>query len=130
MSTEQHKRAVEHFMEVMRTGDFDVVMDLMTDDAHWTVPGDLAFSGKHPKESMKALLESMASEFSGPISWEVTSMIAEDDKVAAEAVSSLETNSGRQYRNRYHILFTFRDGKISDLVEYCDTKHIHDVFLS
>lgn len=130
MSIEENKRGVERYMEVMCTGDFDALMELMTEDAHWTVPGDLPVSGKHPKLEMKKILESMSEQFAGDIQWSTTGMIAEGNKVAAEAVSSIATTSGREYRNLYHIVFEFRDGKISDLIEYCDTKHVQDVFLS
>jgi uncharacterized protein len=127
---EQNKRTVERYMEVMCTGDFDALRELMTDDAHWTVPGDLPVSGRHSMYEIKQILGQMAGQFAGLGAWKATGMIAEGDTVAAEAISSIDTRSGREYRNRYHIVFHFRDGKISDLVEYCGTKHLHDIFLS
>lgn len=114
----------------MCTGDFDALMDVMTEDATWQVPGDLAVSGVHTKLAMKQILEQMATKFASPVIWTASGMIGEGDKVAAECLSSIDTNDGREYRNRYHILFQIRDGKVAKLVEYCDTKHVQDVFLS
>lgn len=130
MSVEDNKQVVKKYMETMCTGDFDALMDVMTEDATWTVPGDLAVSGEHPKLEMKQILEAMATKFASPVVWEATGMIGEGDKVAAECLSSIDTSDGKEYRNRYHILFQIRDGKIAKLVEYCDTKHVQDIFLS
>lgn len=60
----------------------------------------------------------------------VTSAIAEGDKVAVEAVSAGDLKNGRRYRQEYHFLVEFRDGKISAVREYLDTQHAHDVWIA
>ena len=57
-----------------------------------------------------------------------SSLVAEGDKVAAEAVSYGKLASGRVYNNYYHFLIVVRDGKIARLNEYMDTYHAKDIF--
>jgi uncharacterized protein len=130
MGIEANKQLVHQFMQLFSTNDYAAMATLMTDDATWTVPGDLPISGEHPKDEMIKVLEQMQQQFATPVQWIATGMIAEGDSVAAECESSVDTSRGRQYRNKYHIVFHFHGGRISRLVEYCDTKHVNDVFLT
>jgi ketosteroid isomerase-like protein len=54
----------------------------------------------------------------------VTSMIAEDNKVAAEVVSEGKHKNGKEYNNKYHFLFEIEQGKIISVKEYMDTLHL------
>ncbi|MGW5106110.1 nuclear transport factor 2 family protein [Nocardia sp. NPDC004123] len=130
MSIEAHKKLIVEFMKAFADTDYSTMTSLMTDDGTWTVPGQLPISGPHPKDEMVMLLEQMKEQFASPVEWVATGMIAEGDAVAVECYSSLDTTRGQEYRNRYHLIFRFRDGKISELIEYCDTKHVYDVFLA
>ena len=58
----------------------------------------------------------------------VVSCIAEGDRAAFEVISSGDLKNGRLYRQEYHMLLTFRDGKISSVREYLDTQHANDVW--
>jgi len=60
----------------------------------------------------------------------VMSCIAEGDTVALEVVSSGDLTNGRPYRQEYHMLMHFRDGKISAVREYLDTQHAYDVWIA
>ena len=58
----------------------------------------------------------------------VVSCIAEADRVAVEVESAGDLKNGRRYRQQYHMLLTFKDGKISSVREYLDTQHANDVW--
>jgi len=60
----------------------------------------------------------------------VKSCIAEGDSVALEVVSSGDLKNGRLFRQEYHMLMQFRDGKISAVREYLDTQHAYDVWVA
>jgi ketosteroid isomerase-like protein len=47
--------------------------------------------------------------------------------VAVEAQAHATLKNGKIYRNTYHFLFIFRDGKIWRAKEYNDTLHVRDV---
>jgi uncharacterized protein len=49
------------------------------------------------------------------------SLIGAGDTIVAEIESNLGTRSGVCYANQYRMPFHFRDGKIVEIVEYCDT---------
>lgn len=59
-----------------------------------------------------------------------TGMVAEGDRVAVEVVSEGDLTNGRQYRQEYHMLLEFREGKISAVREYLDTQHAHAIWIA
>ena len=65
----------------------------------------------------------------GHIEWVIDDMVAEGDRVALEVTSSGDLKNGRLYRQEYHFLMEFRDGKISAVREYLDTQHAHAVWI-
>jgi hypothetical protein len=60
----------------------------------------------------------------------VISSLAEGDRVALEVTSSGDLKNGRLYRQEYHFLMEFREGKICAVREYLDTHHAHDVWIA
>ena len=60
----------------------------------------------------------------------VISSLAEGGRVALEVTSSGDLKNGRLYRQEYHFLLEFRDGKICAVREYLDTQHTHDVWIA
>jgi len=61
---------------------------------------------------------------------DVVGMVAEGDQVAAELRAHAVTKAGRTYDNRYHMLYTLRDGQIAAVREFTDLMTIQDVFYS
>jgi ketosteroid isomerase-like protein len=61
---------------------------------------------------------------------DVKSSIGEGNAVALEVESSGDLKNGRLYRQEYHILMEFRDGKIAAVREYLDTQHGHDIWVA
>ena len=62
--------------------------------------------------------------------WIPVSCIAEADHVALEVISAGDLKNGRQYRQEYHMLLKFREGKIVSVREYLDTQHANDVWVA
>ncbi|HYS13251.1 MAG TPA: nuclear transport factor 2 family protein, partial [Burkholderiaceae bacterium] len=50
-----------------------------------------------------------------------TRFIAEGDQVVVEARGNNTTRAGMPYNNSYCMIYTVRDGKLKELVEYMDT---------
>jgi ketosteroid isomerase-like protein len=71
----------------------------------------------------------MIENLSGGLRMTVLSSIAEGDRVALEVVSSGDLKNGRLYRQEYHFLMEFRDGRISAVREHLDAQHAHDVWI-
>jgi len=131
--TSDRNRATAHrLFELFSAGDIDGVLALMTDDATWRIPGKKELTptaGVYTKERIGRLFRRMVENLSDGLRMTVLSSIAEGDRVALEVISSGDLKNGRLYRQEYHFLMEFRDGKISAVREYLDTQHAHEVWI-
>jgi ketosteroid isomerase-like protein len=131
MSTEQNKAIAFRFFERFSLSDISGALDTMADDATWWIPGKKERSpaaGLYSKEKIGRLFHRMVGALKTGLTMQVVSCIAEEDSVAVEVVSSGDLKNGRQYRQEYHMLLRFRDGKIASVREYLDTQHANDVW--
>ena len=132
MDTERNKTTAQRFCELFSASDLDGVLALLTDDATWRIPGKKELTptaGIYTKERIGRLFRRMLEGLTAGLSMTVLSSIAEGDRVALEVVSAGDLKNGRLYRQEYHFLMEFRDGKISAVREYLDTQHAHEVWI-
>ena len=132
MDTERNRVIAQRFFELFSASDIDGVLALMTDDATWRIPGKEELTptaGVYSKERIGRLFRRMLDNLSTGLRMTVLSSIAEGDRVALEVTSSGDLKNGRLYRQEYHFIMEFRDGKICAVREYLDTQHAHDVWI-
>jgi ketosteroid isomerase-like protein len=132
MDTHRNRATAQRFFDLFSAGDIEGVLALMTDDATWRIPGKKELTptaGVYTKERIGRLFRRMIEGLSTGLRMTVLSSIAEGDRVALEVVSSGDLKNGRLYRQEYHFLMEFRDGKISAVREYLDTQHAHEVWI-
>jgi uncharacterized protein len=132
MDIDRNKSTAQRFFDLFSASDIDGVLALMTDDATWRIPGKKELTptaGVYTKERIGRLFRRMLDNLDGGLHMTVLSAIAEADRVALEVVSSGDLKNGRLYRQEYHFLMEFRDGKISAVREYLDTQHAHEVWI-
>jgi ketosteroid isomerase-like protein len=125
-----NKEIVRRFFSHLTSGDADALLELYADDVECWTAGDLPFSGVHPRAELRAMIDGVVAVVPHGWKFSITTLTAEDDRVAAEAEVVGEHIGGRTYHQRYHFLFWIRDGKIRRFHEYFDTKHAADVLLS
>jgi len=131
MNTDLNKRVAAELFARFTASDIAGVLDTMTDDATWLIPGKPGSSpaaGLYDKRRIGRLFEAMLGRLEGGLTMTVDSSIAEGDKVALEARSHGELSNGKVYDQAYHFLMEFRDGKICAVREYLDTQHAHAVW--
>jgi uncharacterized protein len=131
MSAEENKTVAFKFFERFTASDIEGALRTMADDATWWIPGKKERSpsaGLYSKEKIGRLFHRMVGALQGGLTMTVVSCIAEGDHVALEVVSAGDLKNGRQYRQEYHMLLKFRDGKIVSVREYLDTQHANDVW--
>lgn len=131
MSIEDNKRLVRAFNSHFAHSDIDQILDLMTDDCSWWINGkpDLfPVTGTKSKAEFGDILRGIHASIEGGMPMEVIGLVAEGDQVAAELRARAKTKTGRSYDNRYLMLYTLRDGKVSAVREYTDLMTITDVF--
>jgi uncharacterized protein len=133
LSSEENKTAARRFFERFSLSDIDGALATMTDDATWWIPGKKERSpsaGLYSKERISRLFNRMVNALENGLTMTVVSCIAEGDHVSLEVVSSGDLKNGRKYRQEYHMLMRFRDGKIASVREYLDTQHANDVWIA
>lgn len=132
MSIERNKQVAAEFFARFTAGDIVGALTLLTDDATWWISGKpeaLPFAGVYDKARLSRLFENMGKQLKSGLSITVKGAIGEGDKVAMEAESLGELTNGRTYRQQYHFLIEFREGKISHVKEYLDTQHVDAIWV-
>ncbi len=132
MTTQDNKQIAHELFTRFTAGDITGVLDLMTDDVTWRVPGKPELSpaaGVYGKERLSRLFHRMLAQLKTGLKMTVLGSIAEGDHVAVEVESSGDLRNGREYRQEYHFLITFRGGRIASVREYLDTQHAFEVWM-
>jgi ketosteroid isomerase-like protein len=124
MSDENNKNAVLKMHEAIGRGDIDGMFTPMTDDVTFRVTGDHAlgqriYQGK--EDITNNVLMTVFARLDGGVEVTIISIAAEDEKVFLHFTGKAQTIDGDPYNNEYVQLFSFRDGKISGIVEFMDT---------
>ena len=130
---EADKAVCTKLFERFSAGDIAGVMDLMSEDATWWLPGKpgaLPVTGTRSKSQIERLFHAMQSQLDGPLQMTVKSAIAQGGQVAMEVESLGHLKNGRTYNQEYHFRMTVRDGKISAVREYLDTLHVQAVWFA
>jgi ketosteroid isomerase-like protein len=122
MSIEENKRIVDAYFDAQRSGNLFKGLDLLADDAIWSVPGDWEMSGTFTKAQMAKMMEGL-NQFDGGLNFTHHSITAEDDRVAVLTVVDAKLKDGRTYHNNIFFLFIIKDGKIQEVTEAVDSYH-------
>lgn len=130
MSVEENKKIASSFFENANVGNIDASVALLSDDLVWTGVGNTRFSGTFSGKGnvMEQLVGPLFGSLKQGIHTTINSMVAEGDKVVLLASGKAETHDGTQYNNSYCFIFTITNGKICEVVEYCDTALVDKVF--
>ena len=126
--TEENKKIVESFFESLSSGT-NSYLDYYTNDSEVWTAGQNAIGGRRTKAEIESFANGILSAFPKGIRFEITSMIAEDDRVAAEVKGDAIHASGQIYQNEYHFLIRLKNNKIVELKEYMDTQLAAKVLL-
>jgi uncharacterized protein len=127
-----NKRIAAELFARFSASDIPGVLELMTDDVIWHIPGKPELTpaqGSFDKERLRKLFQRMLAQLESGLKMTVLSSIAEGDQVAVEVESAGDLKNGRKYRQEYHFAIGFRDGKVSSVREYLDTHHAWDVWI-
>lgn len=119
-----NKAALERVFGATGKGHGQPFLDLLRDDACWTIIGSTAWSGAYRgKEAiLKNLLGPLRSRLQAPLRTIALRFIAEGDFVAVQGRGENRTREGLAYENSYCWIFEFRDGAIQNIEEYADTE--------
>lgn len=128
MGTAENKKLVQDVFDQLARGNTAALSEAMAEDFHWVFPGDWSWSGSWgPKRvALGGLLRPLMAQFAD-YRCEAGLVIAEDDRVVVQARGHGTTTRGEQYHQTYCFIIRVTDGKISELVEHCDTALVERV---
>ena len=130
MSTEKNKEIVKAFFDYSNHGDMDSSLELLSDNLVWTDMGTSRFAGTYEgKETVLGeLIGPLFSQLKSGIHTTIENIVSEGEYVVVQSSGRAETTEGVEYNNSYCQIFRVTNGKISEVVEYCDTALIGTVF--
>ncbi|MFI9510437.1 nuclear transport factor 2 family protein [Nocardia sp. NPDC052566] len=128
MSTAENKKLLRALFDEMAKGNTRAMGEAMADDFRWIFPGNWSWSGTWGPKSvaLQDLLRPLMTQFTDYRS-AAEFMIAEDDRVAVQVRGHGTTTRGETYDQTYCFLFRIRDGKLTEVIEHCDTALVERV---
>ncbi|HEX2561791.1 nuclear transport factor 2 family protein [Phenylobacterium sp.] len=129
MSAETNKQTIEAIYAALERGDRSVFGASVHPNYVWRFPGHCSWSRTFEGQVAihRDLLGPLFSLFATQYTARAVNLIGEGDFVVAEVRGDVVTKKGERYDNHYCFVFRFRDGKIAEAVEYCDTDLVERV---
>jgi ketosteroid isomerase-like protein len=123
MTPEQQKSIIRGIYNRLEIGDAAGFAEHVAVNYVWRFPSKASWSKRFEgrKQVREELLGPLFNLFSGPYTAKILRLISEDDIVVAEIEGHAVLKTGNVYDNQYCMLFRFRDDKIVEVIEYCDT---------
>ena len=119
--TEENKEIAIKFFKALSSGSEDYLNFYNDDSIIWTA-GDNAIGGTRTKKEIIDFAQGILAAFPTGISFNITGITAENERVALEVSGEAIHASGEAYNNKYHFLLRIKNGKIIELKEYMDTQ--------
>jgi len=129
MGAAQNKALVRQMFAELATGNAHGWFGAMADDVRITVPGTTKISGTYSKaEYIDKAVRVTFPHLQGGLTLTPETFIAEGDYVAVQVRGQCMTKAGQPYNNTYCMVFRIANGKVQELIEYCDTELITAAF--
>jgi ketosteroid isomerase-like protein len=124
MSTLQNKALLQSIFADLAEGNSRSFVDALADDFRWTIAGSSRWSRTYEGKQvvLNEFFPLLRATLADRVRTRATRFIAEDDHVVVEARGHNTTRAGMPYNNSYCLVYTLRDGKIREVVEYMDTE--------
>ena len=117
----KNKEIAIKFFEALSSGS-EAYLDFYNDDSIIWTAGNNAIGGTRTKKEIIDFAQGILAAFPTGITFNITGMTAENERVAVEVSGEAMHASGEAYNNKYHFLLTIKNGKIIELKEYMDTQ--------
>jgi uncharacterized protein len=123
MDTVQNKKLVQDIFDQMAQGNTRAMRDAMAEDFRWVFPGNWSWAGSWGPKSVAVdgLLRPLMAQFAGDYRSEADLVLAEGDRVVVQARGYATTKRGEPYHQTYCFIFRVADGRLTEVIEHCDT---------
>lgn len=108
-----NKTTIHNYMEAFRLVDHKAILDCLTEDVIWHIPGSFTLLGK---EAFDKEIEN--ENFTGKPIIEVIRMVEENDIVVAEGTVQCQLKTGEVLNLVFCDVFHMRDARIKQLTSY------------
>ena len=106
------------FLELLWVGQIDKALEMTTADFEFRS----AFDQTMDRAGLASTFKGSMGMLAGPFHSNVVGATVEKNRVAVEMTGHVLLTNGREYSNRYHMLFEVQGTQIKAWREYCDTK--------
>jgi ketosteroid isomerase-like protein len=120
---QRHKELAAEFLALMSEGKTDAAMEMTYAQFEYALVA-VSIGTVMPRDVFKTRANAMYDACNGSLRIKPIAMTAEGDRVAVEAEAKGTFHTGKAYRNKYHYIFTFRNGKITRIGDYSDSAHV------
>lgn len=123
-----NKQLVHAIFERMARGDMRALSDAMAEDFAWTFPGNWSWAGTWAPKSvvLREMLRPLMAQFEN-YRMAADFVLADGDRVVVQARGHGLTTRGEAYEQTYCLIFRVADGKLTEVVEHCDTALVERV---
>lgn len=123
MTTETNKAIIREIYAALENGDPSVFGRYCDPDYVWRFPSKASWSKRFEGRTVvrAKLIGPLFSLFADTYKARLLNVYADGDTVIAEVEGKVTLKSGDIYDNQYCFLYRFRDGLVTEVVEYCDT---------
>jgi uncharacterized protein len=127
-ATDNNRKLLQDVFHEMAQGKVRALGDAMAEDFRWVFPGNWSWSGCwEPRQVvLDELLRPLMTQFDSYRS-EAEVILADGDRVIVQARSHATTKSGDPYEQTYCFIFRVRDGRLTEVIEHCDTALVERV---
>ena len=132
MSEQTHMQVIQTAYECFGKGDVAGILNQLTSDVTWHVAPvkNVPYTGTHNGQAGAEFFFTTMAECEDTLKFEPREFIAQGDKVVVVGhYEGRAKATGREYATYFVHVFTLREGKVSNFVEYTDTAAIAEAFV-
>ena len=119
-----NRQLIQRAFEEMATGNSRLFVELLADDATWTVKGRTPWSRTYRGKAsiLTDLLGQLRARLADRYRATAERVLADGDYVVVQAIGQATTKAGTPYDNEYCFVYRMQDGLIKEVTEYLDTE--------
>jgi ketosteroid isomerase-like protein len=130
MGASENTARIRAGYEAFNTGDVAALVDLFAEDIVWHFPGTSKLAGEHVgRDAVLGMLGEYGAASGGTLHATPIDVMASDDRVAGLARDTASAN-GRTLDVDALVVFTLRDGKVTEARHFIGDQAALDAFLA
>jgi ketosteroid isomerase-like protein len=119
-----NRQLIQRVFEEMAAGNSRPFVELLAEDASWTVKGQTPWSRTYRGKTtiLADLLGQLRARLADRYRAAAERVLADGDYVVVQATGQATTKAGTPYNNEYCFVYRMQDGLIKEVTEYLDTE--------